>query len=73
MTRILPGPTVICTATLVEVTSWYPGLALEQVRLRFRANLEFGGVPAFWEDQLMTAKPGRVRFQIGDDIADGRE
>ena len=30
-------------------------------RMRFRANLEFAGVPAFWEDQLC----GRC-FRVGD-------
>jgi uncharacterized protein len=44
-----PGPTVIATATLETVAGWF-GLTFEQTRARFRANIEIGGVPAFWED-----------------------
>jgi hypothetical protein len=61
-----PGPTVISTATLAEVAGWMPPLDVAQIRVRFRANLEIGGVPAFWEDRLYGPKPQRVAFQIGD-------
>lgn len=44
-----PGPTLIATATLEAVAGWFD-LTLDQVRARFRANIEIGGVPAFWED-----------------------
>lgn len=44
-----PGPTIISTATLEAVAAWF-GLTVGQARARFRANLEVGGVPAFWED-----------------------
>jgi uncharacterized protein len=44
-----PGPTLIATATLEAVAAWFD-LTLEQTRARFRANIEIGGVPAFWED-----------------------
>jgi uncharacterized protein len=44
-----PGPTVIATATLATVAAWFD-LSLEATRARFRANIEIGGVPAFWED-----------------------
>ena len=40
-----PGPTIISTATLSEVASWFPPLDAAQLRLRIRANLEIGGVP----------------------------
>jgi len=61
-----PGPTLISTATLETVASWFPGLSLESVRQRFRANLEIGGVPAFWEDRLFgTEKGADVAFSIG--------
>lgn len=66
-----PGPTVISTETLMEVTSWFPGLKLEQVRVRFRANLEILGGGAFWEDRLYGPKPTRVPFRIGDVKFDG--
>lgn len=60
------GPTVISTATLQEVASWFPGVTVEEMRRRMRANLEIGGVPAFWEDQLFTASGDMLAFRIGD-------
>lgn len=57
------GPTIISVATLKAVASWF-NLPLEEVRQRFRANLEVEGVPAFWEDQLYTASGSRP-FEIG--------
>jgi uncharacterized protein len=60
------GPTIISTATLQTVSSWFPGLDEETMRLRFRANLEIGGVPAFWEDRLFTEAGFNVSFRIAD-------
>ncbi|BDI30409.1 molybdenum cofactor biosynthesis protein [Capsulimonas corticalis] len=65
------GPTVISTATLEEVASWFPGLSVESARVRFRANLEIGGVPPFWEDQLFGDPETIVPFQIGDVLFHG--
>jgi uncharacterized protein len=66
-----PGPTVISTATLAEVAGWFAPLDVAQTRLRFRANLEIGDCPPFWEDRLY-GKPGTlVRFRIGDCLIDG--
>ncbi len=61
-----PGPTIISTATLEAIASWYPELDVEEVRLRFRANIEIGGVPAFWEDRLFAQADTTVDFQIGN-------
>ncbi len=59
------GPTIVSTASLDAVAEWF-ALSTEEVRLRFRANLEIDGVPAFWEDHLFSDDPrGTVRFQIG--------
>ena len=66
-----PGPTVISTATLETVASWYPGLSVGEIRTRFRANLEIGGVPAFWEDRLYGAAGESVSFSIGDARLEG--
>ena len=66
-----PGPTVISTATLTEVASWFKPLDTAQLRLRIRANLEIGGVPPFWEDRLYGVKGSLVRFRIGECLFDG--
>jgi uncharacterized protein YcbX len=65
------GPTVISKATLQAVASWFPGLDEESIRLRFRANLEIGGVPAFWEDRLFAEAGSVVPFRIGDVLFEG--
>ncbi|NJK41441.1 MAG: MOSC domain-containing protein [Acaryochloridaceae cyanobacterium SU_2_1] len=61
-----PGPTVISTATLETVASWYPNLTVEKLRSRLRTNLEVDGVPPFWEDQLFNETDEGVIFKIGD-------
>lgn len=61
-----PGPTLISTATLREVTRWFPGLTLDETRRRFRANLEIDGVDPFWEDQLVGPAGTQVPFRIGN-------
>lgn len=60
------GPTVISTATLATVASWYPGLTTEDMRRRFRSNLEMDGVPPFWEDRLFSASGDPVPFSLGE-------
>jgi uncharacterized protein YcbX len=47
------GPSVVSTATLETVASWFEDLSPESVRRRLRANVEIGGVPAFWEDRFV--------------------
>lgn len=64
------GPTVVSTATLETVASWF-ALPVESVRRRFRANLEIDGVPAFWEDRLVGPGGQPVRFRIGEVSFDG--
>jgi uncharacterized protein len=61
-----PGPTVISTASLAAVASWYDDLSLAEVRRRFRTNLEIDGVPAFWEDRLFAAPGQAVPFQLAE-------
>ena len=60
------GATLISEATLTTVQSWYPELSLEQIRLRFRTNLEIADTEAFWEDNLFGKSGETVAFQIGD-------
>lgn len=59
------GPTIISTATLETVCTWFPAIDLAQARRRFRTNLEISGVPAFWEDRLVGARGEVVPFQLG--------
>jgi uncharacterized protein len=63
--KLSPGPTIISTATLEAIASWYPDLDVEEVRSRFRSNIELGGVPAFWEDCLFGAGEQTLPFQLG--------
>ena len=56
------GPTIISTATLKMVASWFDDMALDDIRRRLRPNIEVDGVPAFWEDQLINDQP---LFRIG--------
>ncbi|MEM6502551.1 MAG: MOSC N-terminal beta barrel domain-containing protein [Cyanobacteria bacterium P01_C01_bin.89] len=59
------GPTIISTATLEAVARWYPDLSVDELRRRFRTNLEIDGVPAFWEDRLYDT-PGSLKpFTVG--------
>jgi uncharacterized protein YcbX len=60
--RDAPGPTLVSTASLMEVARWF-GFTLEESRRRFRANLEIGGCDAFWEDTL--ASPARPELGPG--------
>jgi uncharacterized protein YcbX len=70
--RIASGPTIISTASLDTVCEWFPDLTIAEARLRFRANLEIDGVPAFWEDQLFGEElRSVVRFRIGEVAFEG--
>jgi uncharacterized protein len=61
-----PGPTVLSTATLETIAhDWFADLTVEEVRNRFRANLEIDGVEPFWEDRLYAQAGQTVRFTIG--------
>jgi uncharacterized protein YcbX len=60
-----PGPTLVAEESLKEVGSWFD-LAPEEVRRRFRVNIEVAGTPAFWEDRLYgtSIHLGDVRINI---------
>jgi uncharacterized protein YcbX len=73
---IANGPTIVSTSSLRAVAEWFPGMSLEEARLRFRANLEIDAspadvarghaLPAFWEDQLFGPDERSViRFRLG--------
>jgi uncharacterized protein YcbX len=74
---IANGPTIISTASLREVCTWFPEIPLEQMRERFRATLEVdidpqeaakgAELPPFWEDRLFGENARSVaRFSIGE-------
>lgn len=65
------GPTVISTATIETVASWFTNISVSEMRSRLRANLEIGGVPAFWEDRLFASENSSVTFQIGEVLFEG--
>lgn len=68
---IASGPTIISTATLETVASWFPGTSTDQMRLRLRANIEIDNVPPFWEDRLFGNPEEVVRFQVGEVLFEG--
>jgi uncharacterized protein YcbX len=62
------GPSVLSTATLEAVASWFDGMTVDGARRRLRANVEISGVPAFWEDRFLGREApafevGGVRFE----------
>lgn len=59
------GPTIVSVATLQAVADLFPEMTLDQVRWRFRTNLEVEDVPAFWEDRLFDSKHQPHPFRIG--------
>jgi uncharacterized protein YcbX len=69
---IASGPTIISTATLETICSWFPQISLPEARLRFRTNLEIDGVPAFWEDHLFGPEErSMLRFRMGEVAFEG--
>ena len=65
------GPTVVSTATIEAVASWYPDIDPAGMRRRLRANLEIDGVPPFWEDHLFADREHVVSFSVGDVTLEG--
>lgn len=62
------GPSVVSTATLRTVASWFDDMTIDGARRRLRANVEIGDVPAFWEDRFVSDdapafEVGGVRFE----------
>ena len=68
--EIAGGPTVISKATIEAVAAWFR-LEPEEIRRRFRANLELGGLAAFEEDTLFGPEGQLRKFRIGDVEFDG--
>jgi uncharacterized protein YcbX len=62
----ISGATVLTTASLQEVSTWFDHMNLDETRKRFRATLEMEGVPAFWEDHLFSSEGRAIEFKVGD-------
>jgi uncharacterized protein YcbX len=61
------GVTITNQQTLESLQSDLSDRTLENLRLRFRANIEITGAEAFWEEQYLIAKPGTgIRFRMGE-------
>jgi uncharacterized protein YcbX len=58
------GPTLASTSSLERVAAWF-NLELDEVRRRFRANLEIDAAEPFWEDRLVANETGATLFAIG--------
>ncbi len=57
------GPSVVSTATLETVASWFDGMSVDSARRRLRANVEVSGVEPFWEDRFLG--DGAPAFEVG--------
>jgi hypothetical protein len=60
------GVTVLSTASLKTVTTWYNDMDMEETRKRFRATIEITGAPVFWEDKLFLEEGTAIEFKIGE-------
>jgi hypothetical protein len=58
--------TIVSEASLKSLHEEFSDRALEDVRLRFRATIELGGVESYWEENLI-GEPGiGMRIKIGE-------
>lgn len=64
------GPTIIARATLKALTALFP-LSTDDLRERFRTNIEVDGVPAFWEDVLYDGSAEPAQFSINGVVFGG--
>lgn len=60
------GPTIVSTQTLDIVAGWFESLNVDDVRRRFRANIELSAPEAFFEERLFRADARPVSFRIGE-------
>lgn len=62
---VASGPTIVSKASLSTVGRWFDGWSLENVRRRFRTNLELDGGEPFCEDALFGGLDELRPFRIG--------
>jgi uncharacterized protein len=58
--------TIVSEASLQSLHKDFSDRTLEDVRLRFRATLELGGVEPYWEENLIGEPGNGMRLTIGD-------
>ena len=63
------GPSIVSTATLETIASWFEEVTAEGIRRRLRANIEISGVDPFWEDRFVGEDA--PTFEIGDVTIEG--
>ncbi len=58
--------TILSEASLQSLHEEFSDRTLEDVRLRFRATIELGGVEPYWEENLVGEPGNGMRLTIGD-------
>ncbi len=58
--------TIVSEASLKSLHEEFSDRTLEDVRLRFRATIELGGVEPYWEENLIGEPGNGTRLAIGD-------
>jgi uncharacterized protein YcbX len=59
-----PGPTIVSTGSIRRVAEWF-SISEDEVRRRFRANIEIDVDEPFWEDRLLGQDQQKQAFRIG--------
>ena len=63
--------TILSTGSLEYLSENMKGHTIDDLRLRFRASIEISGVPAFWEEKLVSLQGESVQFRVGDVLTTG--
>jgi len=58
--------TIVSTATLESLQKDMGSISLDELRLRFRSNIEISGVETFWEEKLFGDYGDPVHFRLGE-------
>lgn len=59
-----PGPTIVSLGSIRRVAEWF-SLPEDEVRRRFRANIEVDSEEPFWEDRLLASGKAKQPFRMG--------
>jgi len=58
--------TIMSKASIESIHHDFPELTIEDLRSRFRNNIELDNAPAFWEETLFGDSTTGIEFKIGD-------